>query len=83
LFRFGLIVEEYFLANERLYARATEGTTEIPAFIAVQSAVKLLAKPGARDWWEQHSALFSPRFRQAVSETLASTEEGRADNEHS
>jgi hypothetical protein len=65
-FRFGLVAEEFFLANERLLARAREGSTEIPGFLAVQAAARLLKQAGARQWWDQHAALFSPQFREAV-----------------
>ena len=70
-FRFGLLIEEFFLVNERLFERASEGTGEIPSFIAVEATAKLLEKPGARQWWDQNAALFSPRFRNAVIETAS------------
>lgn len=70
-FRFGLLIEEFLLVNERLFARAREGTSEIPSFIAVEAAARLLERPGARQWWDRNAGLFSPRFRNAVAEATS------------
>jgi hypothetical protein len=77
-FRFGLLIEEFLLVQERLFARASEGTSEIPSFLAVQAASKLLMKPGARQWWDEHAAVFSPRFRAAISEESSHPTERRS-----
>jgi hypothetical protein len=66
-FRFGLLIQQFILAHNRLFERATEGTSPLPAVLAVQAVCRLLERPGARQWWERNAEQFSPEFRSAVS----------------
>jgi hypothetical protein len=70
-FRFGLLIEEFILVNERLFARARDGTSEIPSFLAVRAVSRLLRSAGARQWWDENAAVFSPGFRAAILDDLS------------
>jgi hypothetical protein len=70
-FQFGLLLQDLMFANQILFQRGQDGSTNIPSNIAVRNATGQLTRPGANEWWARNSEMFMPAFSEAVSESVA------------
>ena len=61
-FQFGLLMQDLLYANQVLFTRGHDGSTNIPPIIAVRNATTVLARPGASAWWARNSEMFQPEF---------------------
>ena len=74
-------MQDLLYANQVLFTRGHDGSTNISPLIAVRNATTVLVRPGASAWWARNSEMFQPAFSQAVSESVAKARvEGGATN---
>jgi hypothetical protein len=71
LYRFGFLMMAFLRRLENIYHQGVSDRVTDEDWSGVRnSAIKVMAEPGARAWWKNNSTRFNPQFSSWISQEI-------------